>query len=339
MLKSLEELVNTIRDRKNSNPEKSYTSKLLKDKSDLAGGMYNQFTNIFLGHKEKIDPYSKILFHGHGLDYMFQGMYIPAKYFSLFGKNTHLKNIMQLNDVKDIAIHYVHNVNYRFNQFDIGNFLLPNYQNEMIYGLYDAINEVLEEGRKVCNNNFDLWEYLLVHTISRHYSQMDISGMGTNGEQRKVANDNDLMNLYLKMPLEYRKDAKVMRSALRVINPKLADLESANTGYRIDASPFQLTSHFIFYKILRTITGHQKFRHPGFNERTWPNSGKQIKDLSILRNLANDALNSEMLHAELPYLDWEKIKSHSAQWIENESDGGGNFLMHLMSVHSLLKEI
>ena len=32
MLKSLEELVNIIRDRKNSKPEKSYTSKLLNDK-------------------------------------------------------------------------------------------------------------------------------------------------------------------------------------------------------------------------------------------------------------------------------------------------------------------
>ena len=32
MLKSLEELVNIIRDRKNSNPEKSYTGKLLNDK-------------------------------------------------------------------------------------------------------------------------------------------------------------------------------------------------------------------------------------------------------------------------------------------------------------------
>ena len=32
MLKSLEELVNIIRDRTNSDPEKSYTSKLLNDK-------------------------------------------------------------------------------------------------------------------------------------------------------------------------------------------------------------------------------------------------------------------------------------------------------------------
>ena len=32
MLKSLEDLVNIIRDRKNSNPEKSYTNKLLNNK-------------------------------------------------------------------------------------------------------------------------------------------------------------------------------------------------------------------------------------------------------------------------------------------------------------------
>ena len=35
MLKSLEELVNIIRDRKNSDPEKSYTSKLLNNKKDV----------------------------------------------------------------------------------------------------------------------------------------------------------------------------------------------------------------------------------------------------------------------------------------------------------------
>ena len=33
MLKSLEELIKTIRDRKNSSPDKSYTNKLLNDKN------------------------------------------------------------------------------------------------------------------------------------------------------------------------------------------------------------------------------------------------------------------------------------------------------------------
>ena len=33
MLKTLEDLINIIRDRKNSSPDKSYTKKLLEDKS------------------------------------------------------------------------------------------------------------------------------------------------------------------------------------------------------------------------------------------------------------------------------------------------------------------
>ena len=42
MLKSLEELVNTIRDRKNSNSEKSYTSKLLNNKKEV----YDDLTSL-----------------------------------------------------------------------------------------------------------------------------------------------------------------------------------------------------------------------------------------------------------------------------------------------------
>jgi asparagine synthetase B (glutamine-hydrolysing) len=316
-----------------------YYSTHLKEKAELAGGMYNQFTNIFMGHNKKIGRDAKYLFHGHGLDYMFQGMYIPAKYVKLFGKNTHFKKISKLNDINDLAEYYVHNVSYRFNQFDVSDFVKPKYRDEMQNSLYDSVKEVLIEGEKSCNDNFDLWEYLMIHTISRHYSQMDIAGIGMNGEQRKIANDNNILDLYLSMPLVFRKDAKVMRTALKIINPKLSELESANTGYRIDASPLMLTSHFIFYKILRIITGNQKFRHPSFNERTWPNSGKQIKNLPILKNLAVEAVNSEILQVEMPYLDWKKIKIHTPKWIEQESEGGGNFLMHLMSIHSLLKEI
>ena len=316
-----------------------YYSQYLKDKADLAGGMYNQFTNIFMGQSEKISPYSRFLFHGHGFDYMFQGMYLPAKYVTLFGKNTHFKKISKLNNVDDLAKYYVHNIGYRFNQFSISDFVIPTYRDEMLNSLYGSVKEILREGEKFCNDNFDLWEYLMIHTISRHYSQMDIAGIGTNGEQRKIANDNNILDLYLRMPLEYRKDAKVMRAALKIINPSLSKMESSNTGYCIDASPLKLTSHFIFYKILRVITGNQKFRHPGFKERTWPNSGEQIKDLSILHNLANEAINSEILHKQMPYLDWKKIKLYSPEWIEKKSEGGGNFLMHLMSIHSLLKGI
>jgi hypothetical protein len=52
-----------------------------------------------------------------------------------------------------------------------------------------------------------------------------------------------------------------------------------------------------------------------------------------------DALSSDVLRDSLPYLDWKKVEQHSKKWIENESLGGGTFLMNLMSIHSFLKKI
>ena len=54
MLKSLEELVNIIRNRKNSNPEKSYTSKLLNDKK-MCVAKVNEETNELIKAIEKND--------------------------------------------------------------------------------------------------------------------------------------------------------------------------------------------------------------------------------------------------------------------------------------------
>jgi hypothetical protein len=316
-----------------------YIVQHMKDKIELSGGMYNQFASIFLGYSEQITPYSKVLFHGHGLDYMFQGMYLPSKAINFFGKPTYFKNTTKLNSISDFSQYYTHNIDHRFRQLDIGNFLLPKQKERMLESLYSSINKVVDEGHNVCNDNFDLWEYMLIHTMSRHYSQMDVSGIGTNGDQRKIANDIDMMDLYLKMPLEVRKYAKVMRGALSILNPEFAKMKSANTGFRINASPASLTKHFAFYKALRIITGNQKFRHPQAKDRTWADSGQQMSDLIELQHMASVTLRSEYIREAMPYLDWDKIETHTRQWLSNGSEGGANFLMNIISIDSLLRNI
>ena len=59
--------------------------------------MYNQFSPIFSGNRDKISPIADVFFHGHGLDYMFQGMYLPSRPIRLFGKNTYYKKIIDIN--------------------------------------------------------------------------------------------------------------------------------------------------------------------------------------------------------------------------------------------------
>ena len=47
MLKNLEDLIKTIRDRKNSSPEKSYTNKLLNDKKLSVSKVKEEFAELF----------------------------------------------------------------------------------------------------------------------------------------------------------------------------------------------------------------------------------------------------------------------------------------------------
>ena len=48
------------------------------EKARLAGGMHHQLQNIFVGLKDQNLENTTAFFHGHGFDYLFQGMYLPA---------------------------------------------------------------------------------------------------------------------------------------------------------------------------------------------------------------------------------------------------------------------
>ena len=66
MLKSLEELVNIIRERKNANPEKSYTNKLLNDKKMCADKVNEEMNELLEAIKEndnQVHEAADVLYH------------------------------------------------------------------------------------------------------------------------------------------------------------------------------------------------------------------------------------------------------------------------------------
>ena len=66
MLKSLEELVNIIRDRKNSNSEKSYTNKLLNDKkmcADKVNEEINELMEAIKKNDNQVHEAADVLYH------------------------------------------------------------------------------------------------------------------------------------------------------------------------------------------------------------------------------------------------------------------------------------
>ena len=66
MLKNLEELIKTIRDRKNSSPEKSYTNKLLNDKNLSLSKVKEEVTELIEAvekNTNKIHESADVLYH------------------------------------------------------------------------------------------------------------------------------------------------------------------------------------------------------------------------------------------------------------------------------------
>jgi len=66
MLKSLEELVNIIRERKNANPEKSYTNKLLNDKKMCVTKVneeINELIEAIEKNDNKVHEAADVLYH------------------------------------------------------------------------------------------------------------------------------------------------------------------------------------------------------------------------------------------------------------------------------------
>ena len=66
MLKNLEDLIKTIRDRKTSSPDKSYTNKLLNDKNLSVSKVKEEFAELFEAvekNTNKVHESADVIYH------------------------------------------------------------------------------------------------------------------------------------------------------------------------------------------------------------------------------------------------------------------------------------
>jgi hypothetical protein len=180
---------------------------------------------------------------------------------------------------------------------------------------------------------------MLIHNISRHYSQTDVIGISTNGEQRKIANDNELFDFYTSLPLDHRLYAKVMRGALRELSPEFSNIISANTRYRIDSGPTALTSHFAINKILKAVTKNEKYSHPSARDRTWPDVDSEVRIRKNLYERVTKLHKSEYLRETLPFFDFDRLKKDTEYWVNKGNSGGGLFLTSILTIDNMLRDI
>lgn len=308
------------------------------EKLYISNGMYNMYQNIFLNLTKFLNDKTKIIFHGHGLDYMFQGMYVPSLNYQVLGKKTLIKRLVKL-DYNNIKKFYINNVSYKVKNKNFEFIIKNKYYNFFINELENKIDRLIEESKAFTDDPYKSWEYIINHNLSRHYSYTDVLGIGTNLEQRKIANDNDLFNFYMSLPPEHRINGKIIKKSLIKQNTELANLISANTRFRISAPSYQITLNNYKNKILYFFTQNENYLFPLGKRRTWPNEYEILKNSKYFIKKTKEISRSEVLREYVDFIDYDNLSKQIEEFNNtNNNNELAQFIFLLFTLENLFKE-
>tara|TARA_Y100000588_G_scaffold395260_1_gene521989 strand:+ start:9362 stop:11158 length:1797 start_codon:yes stop_codon:yes gene_type:complete len=302
----------------------------------IGNGMSSFENALFIGYRGKVSEEADVLFHGHGIDYMFQGMYVPRLPVTLFQRTLFFEKLRTISS--DFVTDFLNNVPYRIKNIDLFAFVKRSHRKELEESLRCSVQEVVAAGKKYCNDPYDFWEYMLVHAMSRHYSNPNISSLATCGEQRTVTFDNDIFNFYLSLPVKYRLQGKIARQNLMNMSSGLAKIKTGNTNLPATLSPAQKQAYWLRDWFLRKSLIRKQTRfHAPPEERTWPDRGMMYKLHDRLKYVALEMSRSEALDS-LGFLDMDIVRNSVDSWVDKPSKFTGALISNLVTIDRFMKQ-
>lgn len=289
---------------------------------------------MFLGFEKEVREHADVVFHGHGFDYFFQGMYIPAKHLEFLGHRLEYRRMKRIPS--DIVRFFLDSISYRTKGGNAVEFVKKEKRGTLRAGLEDQIEKIRLEAETFCDNPYDVFEFMTFHNLSRHYTYGDHWGINTNAEQRTLSFDNDLYDLYQTFSAGDRFDGKIQRMCLMNLSPQLGRLLSANNAFPMNAG----SSLRSLYQIRNAA-----FMRLGFLSRQfYHDDGFQRMGLPLdyvlrtdLRPLVDELLGSDRL-STLSFVDIDKVREQAKDWMEMDH-GGDQVLYALVTIDQLLKQV
>tara|TARA_B100000989_G_C19515828_1_gene461575 strand:- start:873 stop:2258 length:1386 start_codon:yes stop_codon:yes gene_type:complete len=314
--------------------EKNHFEKNFKDIIRICGAQYTFIDALFINLDKKYFNEIDYVFHGHGLDYLFQGMYLPAKYYKIFGSPIFFKKIQfEYNNVYD---EFINNISFRNKDFDLRKVIKKNYLESFNKNLKSEIKSLVMDEKFSSFTKYDIWEYLIIHSLGRHYSRANIISKLTNVKERTLIFDNDLFSFYLSLNIKQRINSDIVRYAISNINDKIGKIPTGNWGFPAKDGPLIKTMKLILRKLLRIISGNQKFKAPTAEDRTWPDRETYLQKNSFLRNEIELLFKDKEFILLLDKLDWKLLNNYKIDWMNNKK-GGAKLLMSLISIYKFIK--
>lgn len=297
--------------------------------SQITGGMF-QNSGLFYGHRDTIANDCDVLFSGYGMDYFFQGMYLPSKMYSLFGELIpHYKTLDKIN--VNIVDYFINNISYKTKGFNLSDIMTTNQIANMQESIRSSITRQANEAKKNSDNLYDIYEYMSLGDLSKHYTYTGQLALMELTEYRTISYTNSILEFYYKVPLKQRFDAKILRKALLMSDRRFYDLPSANHGLNAGYSSLMRSISHIYKHLPERIGLREKKRN---FERTWLTAEEVLR--SELLSRVHGLKKSEIID-HLNIVDMDKLRKIIGRWDENKVVGNQSLMM-LLSVESFFKQ-
>ena len=290
-------------------------------------GHFFNFSSI----RDKCDI--EVLFHGHAIDYLFGGMYLPTKSFRIFNKNTYIQRLEKI-DSKKLPYIFLEKIKYRLKSLNGFCLLKKNLRDMYKEILIERINSIIDQISKNVRNEYDIWDYLNIYQIFRHYTNLNLISIRSICEERTVALENGLFELYLSLPHEYKLNSKLIIEAIGILNRDLLKIKNANTNFRPISNPFYLLLFQILQKTRKSL-GFKYVSPPRSLDRSWPERKRIIGESKHLQSLAKNIYESKYLDG-LGIFDMELIKKLVIEHF-NEKKDYSDVIVTLITIHKLLE--
>ena len=308
-------------------------AQIVEDAVMLGSGMNVYDHAHFLNLGDDISNQVDVIFHGHGFDYFFQGLYLPKETINLWGRPTY---IQRLKDIKGrICEEYIASVKYRLKCIDSIAIVKQEYENRMREALRASVEHILNDGKAFYQDEYDLWEYMHVHNLSRHYTNLNVLSICSFIEERTLCFDNHIFDLYLKMPVRFRMSGEVLRQTIQILNKDLADIVNANVNLPARYGPYEATMITYGNRLLKRLRLKRSIPTPPRpEERSWPNREKMVRECASLRAQVLELKRSDRL-ASLEFLDMDKVSGYVDIHMNNEGNYGP-LLLTLLTIDRFL---
>lgn len=287
--------------------------RLVDEAIDIGDGMYRFDHAHFLGFLQKIKEECSVILHGYGLDYTFQGLYLPLRELNVVRKTIPLPLLYKTSLAAlpmDLIVKYKYNTTSNAQDVYPQELFQDHISNQFNKAINKSIQEILKNKDAYGSNVYNAWDYFILHSLYKHFTFLNFLCVRAYIDERTTIFDNDLFNLYLSMPPQLRLKGRVYRKALRLMTPELAAIPNACTGLNGDM-PISMEWMLTLSKsaLLKLhILSVPQLPNLTFSEGSWPNRAELIRNNEKLKKLIWETIH-DLTSINPDLFDMEAIDS------------------------------